>query len=115
MRFRNLALISAASAFALWTACKPVSCIDLDSWLGCIDRKSSSAFLGVEDCRFLNLSRNIAVDNPAIVVAFAVLEGREVLVDVPSESFGCYEVHRCSCNRTAFSKGNQTVVRREVF
>ena len=80
-----------------------------------MDRKGPAAFLGVEDSRFLNLSRNIAVDDPAIVVAFAVFEGREVLVDVPSESFGCYEVHWCSCNRTAFSKRNKTVVRWEVF
>ena len=102
------------SVLALRAACKPVAGVNLNARLGGIDSKAASALCRYELRGFLKLSFLPAVDNPAGVISFAVIKGREVLLDVSPELLALEKVHRGSRNRLSLSQRDEGVVCRQI-
>ena len=74
----------AGDAFA--GAFEPVAGVDLHGGLGGVDPEHSSRFVRGQHGGLVYDSRFVAVDNPAVVVAFTVSQSREIGVNVAPSS-----------------------------
>ena len=94
--------------------CKVITCVNLDRRLCGVDLEISSAHHRVELGGLVELSFLEVVENPARVVSLSVIECREILVDILSDSFGFAEIHRCAGNRIDRSCRDKSFVCRKV-
>ena len=97
------------------TACKPVSCINLHTWLSCVHLHHTAALRCVKLAAELDLSQLVTVDNPAVIVSLTDLQRLEISLDILSDRLAVYEVHRSSCNRCTLSKRDLRRICRKIL
>lgn len=95
------------AALAKRGTCEPVARIDLNAgrigvYVECAAR-AGAVKLGLKD----DVARLIVVHGPAVVVALAVYEGREVGFDIAAEWLGRGEIHWRTLNRTQLAGGDK--------
>ena len=103
-----------SSAFTGRTSGEPVACVDLHGRLSCQNLQHPAALRGIQLRRGLELARLVTIYHPTIIVAFAILQGREILLDLGSDRLELLEVHRCSRHGIWLSNRNEGLIGRQI-
>lgn len=107
------AVVVLVSAFSGVLAVHEVAAVELDAGLVCIDGEVDSGLGFVEFCGFgdgFGITGRF-VQNPVLVIAFAVFQGCVSGVDALANLGGFAEVKRGSCDGGKFSCSNEFGIR----
>ena len=107
-------VVVATSALAGRTTLKPVAGVDLHGRLGGQNLKLTAALRRVQLSGGLKLSWLVVIDHEAVVVALAVVQGREVSLYLSTDFLELLEVHRSSGHRISLADRNQSLVGRQI-
>ena len=99
----SVVIVIDAATLAFGAAVKPVASVYLDSGLGGGYGKRAAAAGTFEDSGSLELTGSVTVYEPAGIVALAILEGGEILVNVFAKAFGIEEIHGSAGDGLRFS------------
>ncbi len=104
----------ATTALAGRTSLKPVACVDLHGRLGGQHLKLTAALRRVQLSRSLKLASLIVIDHKAVVIALAVIQCREVSLDLSPDLLELPEIHRSAGDRVRLPYRNQGLVCRQI-
>ena len=104
-----------AAPLAFRASAKPVSGINLKTRLSREYLEYTPAHLRIKFGSLLDLTFHITVYAPAGIIALAIVECREVLVNISSQSLRVEEVHRCPRYLLRFSERDESVICRKIL
>ena len=93
---------------------QPVAGIDLDCGLVGTDLNHAARLLVTEHGSQMQVAVLIAVNNPAVVIALAIVQGGEILLDVIADHLGLGKIHRRALDRRHLSTGDERVIGRQI-